>query len=461
MAGERKRCLDAGADDYVPKPVDQAELLAALRPWLPHAPSSPPVAGPTVAPAPSVAPRRGLRVAGARPTSLRRDRGQRLEGLKILVVDDDFRNIFAMTAVLERGRRHGDRRRERRRGDRRPGADAGHRHRPDGHHDAGHGRLRHDPRHPADQPLRGRFPSSRSPARPRPANASAASTPEPTTTSRSRSTPPSSSRPSGRGCRLLRRRSRRMSIATRLGRAGRRRRRGRSAAGPSRSSSSTTTPAKRLALKAVLAPLGYDIVEADSGAAALRCVMAEDFAVILLDVRMPIMDGFETAALIRLRRQSEMTPIIFITAHGRDEIGTDRYAAGRGRLHLRTGRRRTSCAPRSRCSRTSSSRRRRSPPRRASVQVLRRPAEAAHRGRPDRHLPDRRRERVHLHQPALDRDHRRPGRRGDRARLGRDRRLGGARRFDHGVASTRTYPVNRLAGSSRSSARGRPPGSCS
>ena len=44
--------------------------------------------------------------------------------------------------------------------------------------------------------------------------------------------------------------------------------------------------------------------------------MAQDFAVILLDVRMPIMDGFETAALIRERRQSEMTPIIFITAYG-------------------------------------------------------------------------------------------------------------------------------------------------
>ena len=85
---------------------------------------------------------------------------------------------------------------------------------------------------------------------------------------------------------------------------------------------------KRLALKAVLSPLGYSIVEADSGTAALRCVMAQDFAVILLDVRMPIMDGFETAAHIRQRRQSEMTPIIFITAHGSDEIDTDLYAEG-------------------------------------------------------------------------------------------------------------------------------------
>jgi signal transduction histidine kinase/ActR/RegA family two-component response regulator len=70
-------------------------------------------------------------------------------------------------------------------------------------------------------------------------------------------------------------------------------------------------------------------VEADSGEAALRCVMALDFAVILLDVRMPVMDGFETAMLIRQRRQSETTPIIFITANTSDEIEiADRFAGG-------------------------------------------------------------------------------------------------------------------------------------
>jgi two-component system sensor histidine kinase/response regulator len=87
--------------------------------------------------------------------------------------------------------------------------------------------------------------------------------------------------------------------------------------------------AKRLALKAVLLPLGHTIVEADSGRGALRCVMEQDFAVILMDVLMPVMDGFETAALIRQRAQSQMTPIIFITAHGKDEIQRpDLYAAG-------------------------------------------------------------------------------------------------------------------------------------
>jgi diguanylate cyclase (GGDEF)-like protein len=86
---------------------------------------------------------------------------------------------------------------------------------------------------------------------------------------------------------------------------------------------------KLFALRSVLSPLGYDIVEAGSGIEALRCVMAQNFAVILLDVLMPVMDGFETAALIRQRQQSEMTPIIFITAHTKDEVAhSDHYAQG-------------------------------------------------------------------------------------------------------------------------------------
>jgi two-component system sensor histidine kinase/response regulator len=86
---------------------------------------------------------------------------------------------------------------------------------------------------------------------------------------------------------------------------------------------------KRIALKAALTSLGYPIVEAASGVAALRCISTHNFAVILLDVCMPDMDGFETAALIRQRRQSEMTPIIFITAYRDDEIiKEDHYAQG-------------------------------------------------------------------------------------------------------------------------------------
>ncbi len=88
-------------------------------------------------------------------------------------------------------------------------------------------------------------------------------------------------------------------------------------------------PGKRLALTAALQPLGFPIVEADSGFAALHQVMEQDFAVILLDVCMPTMDGFETAGLIRQRQQSEMTPIIFLTAFdGNDPLSPDHYSEG-------------------------------------------------------------------------------------------------------------------------------------
>ena len=59
--------------------------------------------------------------------------------------------------------------------------------------------------------------------------------------------------------------------------------------------------AKRIAIRAMLAPLGDGVVEADSGRAALRAVLRQTFAVILMDVRMPTMDGYETAKLIRQR----------------------------------------------------------------------------------------------------------------------------------------------------------------
>jgi two-component system, sensor histidine kinase and response regulator len=71
---------------------------------------------------------------------------------------------------------------------------------------------------------------------------------------------------------------------------------------------------KRFALKTVLAPLRENVVEASSGADALRQLLRQEFAAVLLDVRMPLMDGFETAQLIRQRPRSELTPIIFVTA---------------------------------------------------------------------------------------------------------------------------------------------------
>src|SRR5436190_138782 len=71
---------------------------------------------------------------------------------------------------------------------------------------------------------------------------------------------------------------------------------------------------KLLALEVTLTPLGHHLVKAKSGKEALRLLLKHDFAVILLDVSMPEMDGFETAALIRQRPSSETTPIIFVTS---------------------------------------------------------------------------------------------------------------------------------------------------
>src|SRR5277367_184580 len=71
---------------------------------------------------------------------------------------------------------------------------------------------------------------------------------------------------------------------------------------------------KRLAMQTILADLGQNIVTASSGRDALRCLLSQDFAVILLDVNMPGMDGFETAVLIRERKSLENVPIIFVSA---------------------------------------------------------------------------------------------------------------------------------------------------
>jgi diguanylate cyclase (GGDEF)-like protein/PAS domain S-box-containing protein len=87
--------------------------------------------------------------------------------------------------------------------------------------------------------------------------------------------------------------------------------------------------AKRMAIRAMLGPLGIKVVEADSGRAALRAIVRQTFAVVLMDVRMPTLDGYETAKLIRQRSQSELTPIMFVTAFGCDEVETaTAYASG-------------------------------------------------------------------------------------------------------------------------------------
>src|SRR5215472_12567750 len=73
-------------------------------------------------------------------------------------------------------------------------------------------------------------------------------------------------------------------------------------------------PANLAALEVVLSPLGHRLEMAGSGREALRALLRDDFAAVLLDVRMPDMDGFETAELIRSRPATQSTPIVFVTA---------------------------------------------------------------------------------------------------------------------------------------------------
>lgn len=88
-------------------------------------------------------------------------------------------------------------------------------------------------------------------------------------------------------------------------------------------------PDKLLALHAILSSLDQNIVQARSGKEALRLLLKQDFAVILMDVSMPTMDGFETASLIRQRPRSEHTPIIFVTSIGNTENHISRgYSLG-------------------------------------------------------------------------------------------------------------------------------------
>jgi signal transduction histidine kinase/DNA-binding response OmpR family regulator len=87
-------------------------------------------------------------------------------------------------------------------------------------------------------------------------------------------------------------------------------------------------PDKLLALSAALSDICRNIVTADSGRTALKLLLERSFAVILLDVNMPGMDGFETATLIRQRKATESTPIIFITAFGDDMHVSRGYSLG-------------------------------------------------------------------------------------------------------------------------------------
>jgi CheY-like chemotaxis protein len=88
-------------------------------------------------------------------------------------------------------------------------------------------------------------------------------------------------------------------------------------------------PENLLALDAILHGLGYELVKATSGEEALKCLLTDEFAVILLDVQMPGMDGFETATHIKQRERTRHVPILFLTAiDGEAHEAFRGYAAG-------------------------------------------------------------------------------------------------------------------------------------
>ncbi len=78
-------------------------------------------------------------------------------------------------------------------------------------------------------------------------------------------------------------------------------------------------PANLLALRKILAKPGLNIIEASSGNDALAMLLEHDFALILLDVQMPDMDGFETAEIMRGNEETKNIPIIFVTAISKEQ----------------------------------------------------------------------------------------------------------------------------------------------
>lgn len=87
-------------------------------------------------------------------------------------------------------------------------------------------------------------------------------------------------------------------------------------------------PEKLLTLTTILEDLGENLIQVRSGREALRRLLEQDFAVILLDINMPDMDGFETAAMIRQHRRCANTPIIFITAFADEMLTIQGYSLG-------------------------------------------------------------------------------------------------------------------------------------
>jgi len=83
-------------------------------------------------------------------------------------------------------------------------------------------------------------------------------------------------------------------------------------------------PGALFALRSVLGDLDADLVTASSGEQALLRLLKQDFCVILMDVKMAGLDGFETARLVRARPRSRATPIVFLTSHRASDLDRSR-----------------------------------------------------------------------------------------------------------------------------------------
>ena len=89
------------------------------------------------------------------------------------------------------------------------------------------------------------------------------------------------------------------------------------------------TPENLVALEVVLEDVDCDLVTAGSGNDALAKLLKQEFALVLLDVQMPVMDGFEVAELMRANKRTANVPIIFVTANSRDDRNIKRgYQSG-------------------------------------------------------------------------------------------------------------------------------------
>ena len=97
-------------------------------------------------------------------------------------------------------------------------------------------------------------------------------------------------------------------------------------------------PAKLLSYEVILAELGENLIKATSGREALEQLLKNDIAIVLMDVSMPELDGFELAEMIRQHPRFQKTAIIFISAvHLTDSRSAQRLRARRRGLHFRAG----------------------------------------------------------------------------------------------------------------------------